>query len=160
MIFTQVDAERRAYRDVDHRWDHQTLSRKHQKDMTNAAGTFDHRTRVIGVTDVAVATCVEINQCVGCSAMTRPRWLRRAVRNRHRHAIEQASRRWHGGRRDDSARTRRKLLISTQAKTYTYDATLSLVENAQAMAEKMMLAMGSRKEAPETVAAEAEVMEA
>ena len=37
------------------------------------------------------------------SAMTRPRWLRRAVRNRHRHAIEQASRRWRGGRRDDSA---------------------------------------------------------
>ena len=64
------------------------------------------------------------------------------------------------GAYDDSARTRRKLLISTQAKTYTYDATLSLVENAQAMAEKMMLAMGSRKEAPETVAAEAEVMEA
>ena len=43
------------------------------------------------------------------------------------------------------------------AKTYTYDTTLSLVENAQAMAEKMMLAMGSRKEAPETVAAEDEV---
>ena len=55
------------------------------------------------------------------SAMTRPCWLRRAVRNRHRHAIEQASRRWRGGRRDpstrrdDSARTRRKILISTQA---------------------------------------------
>ena len=31
------------------------------------------------------------------SAMTRPCWLRRAVRNRHRHAIEQASRRWRGG---------------------------------------------------------------
>jgi len=31
------------------------------------------------------------------SAMTWPRWLRRAVRNRHRHAIEQASRRWRGG---------------------------------------------------------------
>merc|ERR1719334_1138607 len=46
------------------------------------------------------------------------------------------------------------------AKTYTYDTTLSIVENAQAMAEKMMLAMGSRKEAPETVAAEDEVMEA
>ena len=46
------------------------------------------------------------------------------------------------------------------AKTYTYDTTLSLVENAKAMAEKMMLAMGSRKEAPETVAAEDEVMEA
>ena len=30
------------------------------------------------------------------------------------HAIEQASRRWRGGRRDDSARTRRKILMSTQ----------------------------------------------
>ena len=27
-------------------------------------------------------------------AMTRPSWLGRAVRNRYRHAIEQASRRW------------------------------------------------------------------
>ena len=43
------------------------------------------------------------------SAMTRPSWLGRAARNRHRHAIEQASRRWRGGRRDDSARTRRKI---------------------------------------------------
>ena len=42
------------------------------------------------------------------SAMTRPSWLGRAVRNSHRHAVEQASRRWRGGRRDDSARTRRK----------------------------------------------------
>jgi hypothetical protein len=49
------------------------------------------------------------------SAMTRPSWLGRAVRNRHRHAIEQAARRWRGGRRDDSARTCRKILISTQA---------------------------------------------
>ena len=40
------------------------------------------------------------------SAMTRPSWLGQAVRNRHRHAIEQTSRRWRGGRRDDSARTR------------------------------------------------------
>ena len=48
------------------------------------------------------------------SAMTRPSWLGRAVRNQHRHAIEQASRRWRGGRRDDAARTRRKILISTQ----------------------------------------------
>jgi hypothetical protein len=47
------------------------------------------------------------------SAMTRPSWLGRAVRNRHRHAIEQALHRWRGGRRDDSARTRRKILIST-----------------------------------------------
>ena len=33
--------------------------------------------------------------------MTRPWWLRRVVMNRHRPAIEQASRRWRGGRRDD-----------------------------------------------------------
>ena len=37
------------------------------------------------------------------SAMTWPSWQGRAVRDRHRHAIEQASRRWRGGRRDDSA---------------------------------------------------------
>ena len=49
------------------------------------------------------------------SAMTRPCWLRRTVRNPLCHAVEQALRRWRGGRRDDSARTRRKLLISTQA---------------------------------------------
>jgi hypothetical protein len=42
-------------------------------------------------------------------AMTRPSWLGRVARNRHRHAIEQVSRRWRGGRRDDSARTRRKI---------------------------------------------------
>ena len=36
-------------------------------------------------------------------------------RVRHCHAIEQAARRWRGGLRDDSARTRRKILISTQA---------------------------------------------
>jgi len=53
------------------------------------------------------------------SAMTLPSRLRRAVRNRHRHAIEQASRRWRGRRRDDSARTRRKILISTQARSTT-----------------------------------------
>ena len=37
------------------------------------------------------------------SAMTWLRWTRRAMRNRHRHAIEQAARRWRGGR------TRRKI---------------------------------------------------
>ena len=41
-------------------------------------------------------------------------WFRRAVRNRHRHAVEQAPRRWRGDRRGDSARTRRKILISAQ----------------------------------------------
>ena len=34
------------------------------------------------------------------SAMAWPCWFRRAVRNPHRHAIEQASRRWRGGRRE------------------------------------------------------------
>ena len=47
------------------------------------------------------------------SAMTRPSWLGRAARNRHRHAIEQVSRRWRGGRRGDSARTRRKFDFHT-----------------------------------------------
>ena len=45
--------------------------------------------------------------------MTWPRWLRRAVRNRHRHAIEQAPRRWRGDRRGDSGRTRRKFDFHT-----------------------------------------------
>jgi hypothetical protein len=36
------------------------------------------------------------------------------MKNRRRHPIEQASRRWPGGRRDNSARRRRELLISTQ----------------------------------------------
>ena len=46
-----------------------------------------------------VTPCVEINQCV--DNMTRPCRLRRAARNRHPHAIEQAPRRWRGGRRND-----------------------------------------------------------
>ena len=46
-------------------------------------------------------------------AMTRPCWPRRAMRNRHRHAIEQASRRWRGGRRGDSGQTRRKFDFHT-----------------------------------------------
>ena len=45
--------------------------------------------------------------------MTRPRWLGRAAMNRHRHAIEQAPRRWRGGRRGDSGRTRRKFDFRT-----------------------------------------------
>ena len=47
------------------------------------------------------------------SAMTWPRWLRRAARNRHRHAVEQVSRRWRGGRRGDSGQTRRKFDFRT-----------------------------------------------
>ena len=52
--------------------------------------------------------------------------LGRAARNRHRHAIEQASRRKRGGRRD-SARTRRKILISTQVSTN--DLTVSRAQD-------------------------------
>ena len=65
--------------------------------------------KLLNCQPMRVSTCVEINQCFGCtdntslshfSAMTRPSWLGRAARNRHRHAIEQASRRWREGRRD------------------------------------------------------------
>jgi len=50
-----------------------------------------------------VLRCVEINQCVGCtdnsslshfSVMTRPSWLGRAARNRHRHRAGVASMAW------------------------------------------------------------------
>ena len=57
-----------------------------------------------GATPAHVAICVEVNQRVGrtslshFSAMTRPSWFGRAVRNRHRHAIEPASRRWRSER--------------------------------------------------------------
>ena len=53
---------------------------------------FERAARSLGVVN-----CVEINQCVGCtrqfftkiffSATTRPTWLGRAARKRHRHAI-------------------------------------------------------------------------
>ena len=85
-------------------------------------------------------TYVEINQCVRCTnksslshfpAMTRLFWLGRAVRNRHRHAIEQASHRWRGGRRDDSARSCREILISTQVMKVTWDSVDYLNENAE-----------------------------
>ena len=70
-------------------------------------------TQVVVGLFIAVISCVELTSASGApdnsslshfSAMTRPSWLGRAVRNRHRHAIEQASRRWRGGRRVDSAR--------------------------------------------------------
>ena len=52
-----------------------------------------------------VFTCVESTSASGApdnsslshfSAMTRSTWPRRAARNRHRHAIEEASHRWRG----------------------------------------------------------------
>ena len=41
-------------------------------------------------------------------------WKSTSASGALRHAIEQASRRWRGGQRDDSARTRRKILMSPQ----------------------------------------------
>ena len=79
------------------------------------------RARALGLN--AVTTCVEINQCVGCTRQFFTKSFRgdgaavlapSSVENRH--AIEQVSRRWRGGRRGDSARTRRKILISTQVR--------------------------------------------
>ena len=53
----------------------------------------------------ALGSCYPVRESTSASdaslshfpAMPRPCWLRRAVRNRHHHAIEQASRRWRGG---------------------------------------------------------------
>ena len=59
---------------------------------------------------------VEINQCVGCishfSAMARPRWLWRAVRNWHCHAIDRC--RGDGVEDDAMIQRTRVPLISTQ----------------------------------------------
>ncbi len=55
-------------------------------------GACAYATRAIKCVPDSVKCCVEINQCVG--------WPHRAVRKRHRHAIEQASRRWRAGRRE------------------------------------------------------------
>ena len=105
-----------------HRRPHGRRGRAHRGLAAAARGALRDARGSGPVVRPAVLRFVEINQCVGCNnsslshfaAMTRPSWLGRAARNRHRYAIEQASRRWRGGRRDDSARTRRKILISTQ----------------------------------------------
>jgi len=52
------------------------------------------------------------------------------VRNRHRHAIEQASRRWRGGRRDDSARTCRKSDFHTGLKEARYNAGVNISDDS------------------------------
>ena len=69
-----------------------------------------------------VATCVEINQCVGCFTKSflgddAAVLARSCGEEPASPRLEPASRRWRGGRRDDSARTRRKILISTQQLT-------------------------------------------
>ena len=73
---------------------------------------FDSRLPIYTMlrTDASLPVWKSTVRRVHFSAMTWPSWLGRAVRNRHRHAIEQASHRWRGGRQ----RTRSKILISTQ----------------------------------------------
>ena len=82
---------------------------------------------------------MKINQCVGCTRQFFTKSFlgddaavlaRSSGEERHRHAIEQASRRWRGGRRDDSARTRRKILISTQAVAFA-EASEEFLNNLQ-----------------------------
>ena len=77
--------------------------------------------------------------------MTRRCWLDRAARHRHRHAIEQASRRWRGGRRGDSARARRKILISTQVVT-AFDGFKHVVRYDDGDAELLNLTGPGREE--------------
>ena len=72
-----------------------------------SAGCKTNTFAVPGVTQEQQSTAVWKSTCAS-GALMRPCWLCRAVRNRHHHAIEQASRRWRGGRRDDSGRTRRE----------------------------------------------------
>ena len=66
----------------------------------------------------ALATALIIRLCpsqhlCGNQPVCRMLWLRRAVKIRHRHAIEQVSRRWREGRRVDSGRKRRKFDFHT-----------------------------------------------
>ena len=67
----------------------------------------------------------------------------RAVRNRHRHAIEQASRWWCGGRRDDSGR---KILSSTQARTFAITICL---QASGVLCYSRLLGVVAREKAPE-----------
>ena len=77
-----------------------------------------------------VAGCVEINQCVGCS------------------------RRWRGAGRDDSARTRRKIWISTQVagkRLYhpvkcSADAKLGALARGMAQGHNSMETMSTRRQ--------------
>jgi signal recognition particle subunit SRP54 len=71
-----------------------------------------------------------VSRLLGMGDMSTPVWkstsvsgarLRRAVRDPQRHAIEPVPRRWRGGRRGDSGRTRRKIFISTQVDTSEAD---------------------------------------
>ena len=84
--------------------------------------------------------------------MARPSWLGRAVGNEHHHAIEQASRRWRGGRRDDSAGTRRKILISTQVPCSDTEALVAALEKLDAPVRFTKLTDEETPESPPYVA--------
>ena len=90
---------------------------KAAENIYNALGSSPDKPPAIGNLGVSLASVAVWKSTSASGApdnSSLSHFGRRAVRNRHRHAIEQASRRWRGGRRDDSARPRRKILISTQ----------------------------------------------
>jgi hypothetical protein len=61
----------------------------------------------------------------------------------HRHAIEQAARRWRGGRRGDSGRTRRKIFISAQLSTISI--RISFLPNMRSQILLKACARGARR---------------
>ena len=73
------------------------------RDVNGALRTFEKQLSSAVLKSTSVSGAPDNSSRSHFSAMTWPRWLRRAVRNRHRHAIEQVSRRWRGGRRDERA---------------------------------------------------------
>ena len=84
-------------------------------------------------------------------------WLRRAVRNRYRYAIEQASRRWRGGRRGDSGRRRREILIYAQdGDAAVLDLRVAEVADRRLVAEAPEVALRDEVErVPEACAGDA-----
>ena len=78
------------------------------RDVNGALRTFEKQLSSAVLKSTSVSGAPDNSSRSHFSAMTWPRWLRRAVGNRHRHAIEQASRRWRGGR---------KILLSARLRT-------------------------------------------
>ena len=74
------------------------------RDVRGALGTFEKQLSSAVWKSTVASGATDNSSLSHFLAMTWPRWLRRAVRNRHRHAIEEASRRWRGGRRDGAVK--------------------------------------------------------
>ena len=71
-------------------------------------------------------------------APSRPCWLRRAVRNRHLHAVEQVPRRWRGGHDPAVVETRPEDLIYAQMETVmVVDVELRLLEPGRSFAAEV-----------------------